>query len=70
VVTHGGVMRAFLRDRFGPSVLPGHERAPNASITRLLYASAGSNSAPRLLKLASTNHLSREEEQQTQTRIE
>ena len=70
VVTHGGVMRAFLRDRFGPSVLPGHERTPNASITRLLYDSANPNAAPRLLELASTIHLSREEERQTETRIE
>src|ERR687885_1304271 len=36
VVSHGGIMRAFLRDHFGPSVLPGQERAPNASITRIL----------------------------------
>ena len=63
-------MRAFLRDRFGPSVLPGHERAPNASITRLLYDPADPNAAPQLLELASTSHLSPEEEQQTQTRIE
>lgn len=70
VVTHGGVMRAFLRARFGPSVLPGHERAPNASITRLLYDPADPNPAPRLQELASTNHLSQEEERQTQTRIE
>ncbi len=70
VVTHGGVMRAFLRDRFGPSVLPGHERAPNASITRLLYDSADPNAAPRLLELASTSHLSEEETRQAPTRIE
>jgi broad specificity phosphatase PhoE len=70
VVTHGGVMRAFLRGRFGPSVLPGHERASNASITRLLYDPADPNAAPRLLELASTSHLSREEERQTETRIE
>ncbi len=70
VVTHGGVMRAFLRDRFGPSVLPGHERAPNASITRLLYDPADPNAAPRLLDVASTSHLSREEERQTETRLE
>lgn len=70
VVTHGGVMRAFLRDRFGPSVLPGHERAPNASITRLLYDSADPNAAPRLLELASTSHLSEEDTRQAQTRIE
>ena len=54
VVSHGGVMRAFLRDRFGPSILPGTERAPNASITRLLY---GPKDGPKLLELASTNHL-------------
>ena len=70
IVTHGGVMRAFLRNRFGPSVLSGHERASNASITRLLYDPADPNAAPRLLELASTSHLSREEERQTQTRIE
>ncbi len=70
VVTHGGVMRAFLRERFGPSVLPGHERTPNASITRLLYDPSDPNAAPRLLELASTSHLSREEERQTQTRTE
>jgi broad specificity phosphatase PhoE len=70
VVTHGGVVRAFLRDRFGPSVLPGHERAPNASITRLLYDTEHPNATPRLLELASTNHLSREEERHAQTRIE
>jgi broad specificity phosphatase PhoE len=70
VVTHGGVARAFLRDRFGPSVLPGHERAPNASITRLLYDTEYPYATPRLLELASTNHLSREEERHAQTRIE
>jgi broad specificity phosphatase PhoE len=70
VVTHGGVMRAFLRERFGPSILPGHKRAPNASITRLLYDLADPDPAPRLLELASTNHLSWEEERHAQTRIE
>ncbi len=70
VVTHGGVMRAFLRDRFGPSVLPGHERAPNASITRLLYDPADPDTTLRLLDLASTSHLSQEEERQAQTRAE
>jgi probable phosphoglycerate mutase len=70
IVTHGGVMRAFLRNHFGPSVLSGHERASNASVTRLLYDPADPNAAPRLLELASTGHLSREEDRQTQTRIE
>ena len=55
VVSHGGVMRAFLRDRFGPGVLPGNERAPNASITRIEW---GADNGPRLLDLASTDHLS------------
>jgi broad specificity phosphatase PhoE len=67
VVSHGGVMRAFLRDRFGPSVLPDQERASNASITRLLYDTASPNAKPQLLELASVEHLSREEAQQTQT---
>lgn len=55
VVSHGGVMRAFLRDLFGPDVLSGDERAPNASITRIAWNSSG---APLLLELASTDHLS------------
>ena len=70
VVSHGGVMRAFLRDRFGPSVLPGHERAPNASITRLLYDPADPHAAPRLLEIASIDHLSEGEAKQAQTRAE
>ena len=54
VVSHGGAMRAFLRGRFGPCVLPGAARAPNASITRLRWDAAG---RPRLVELASTEHL-------------
>jgi broad specificity phosphatase PhoE len=61
VVSHGGVMRAFLRECFGPSVLPGTERASNASITRLLYDPAEPGATPRLLELVSTSHLSPEE---------
>lgn len=57
VVSHGGVMRAFLRDRFGPEILSGTERAPNASITRVEWETGGE---PRLLELASTEHLSSE----------
>jgi broad specificity phosphatase PhoE len=70
VVSHGGVMRAFLRDRFGPSVLPGDERAPNASVTRLLYDPATPGTAPQLLELASVSHLTREEARQARTRAE
>jgi broad specificity phosphatase PhoE len=54
VVSHGGAMRAFLRDRFGSGVLPGTVRAANASITRIGWAK---NGEPRLLELASTRHL-------------
>jgi broad specificity phosphatase PhoE len=54
VVSHGGVMRAFLRDRFGPGVLPGTVRAANASITRFEW---GPGDEARLLELASTRHL-------------
>jgi broad specificity phosphatase PhoE len=54
VVSHGGVMRAFLRDHFGPGVLPGAERAPNASITRVEW---DGGRRPRLMELASTEHL-------------
>jgi broad specificity phosphatase PhoE len=53
VVSHGGVMRAFLREHFGPEVLPGAQRAANASITRLQWGETG----PRLLEVASTAHL-------------
>jgi probable phosphoglycerate mutase len=53
VVSHGGVMRAFLRELFGPEVLPGAQRAANASITRLQWGEKG----PRLLEVASTAHL-------------
>ncbi len=54
VVSHGGAMRAFLRDRFGRGILPGTDRAPNASITRVVW---GTDGRPRLLELASTKHL-------------
>jgi broad specificity phosphatase PhoE len=53
VVSHGGVMRAFLRELFGPEVLPGVQRAANASITRLQWGDMG----PRLLEVGSTAHL-------------
>jgi broad specificity phosphatase PhoE len=53
VVSHGGVMRAFLRKLFGPEVLPSTQRAANASITRLQWDQMG----PRLLEVASTAHL-------------
>ncbi|AHY46511.1 Fructose-26-bisphosphatase [Rubrobacter radiotolerans] len=54
VVSHGGVMRAFLRQKFGPDVLSGTERAPNASITRIQRNGTGSLS---LFELASTGHI-------------
>ena len=54
VVSHGGAMRAFLRDRFGQEILPGTDRAPNASITRVVW---GTDGRPRLSELASTGHL-------------
>ena len=56
VVSHGGVMRAFLRDIFGPQTLPGTQRASNASITRIRWGRDGE--PPRLVDLASTEHLS------------
>jgi broad specificity phosphatase PhoE len=56
VVSHGGVMRAFLRELFGPEVLPGAQRAANASITRLQWGEMG----PRLLEVASTAHLTQD----------
>ena len=53
IVSHGGVMRAFLRDLFGPEVLQGAQRAANASITRLQWNEA----EPSLLEVAATTHL-------------
>ena len=53
IVSHGGVMRAFLRDLFGSGVLPGARRAANASITRLLWG----DEEARLLEVAATTHL-------------
>lgn len=53
VVSHGGVMRAFLVKLFGPEILPGTQRAANASITRMQW----NNTGPRLLEVASTAHL-------------
>jgi broad specificity phosphatase PhoE len=55
VVSHGGVMRAFLREHFGAEILPGTERAPNGSITRIEWDEGG---RLRLRELASTRHLS------------
>ena len=55
VVSHGGVMRAFLRDYFGSGVLDGYQRAPNASITRISWEP--NEAVPQLLELASTRHL-------------
>ena len=67
VVSHGGSMRAFLRDRFGPGVLPGTRRAANASITRLAWGRNGAR--PELLDLASTRHLTGQDGTDT-TRVE
>ena len=61
VVSHGGVMRAFLRERFGPGVLPGAQRAANASITRMQWGERG----PRLLEVASTAHLAEDPDSST-----
>src|ERR671914_184131 len=61
VVSHGGVMRAFLRELFGPEVLPGAQRAANASITRLQWGETG----PRLLEVASTAHLTEDPDSST-----
>lgn len=55
IVSHGGAMRAFLREFFGPEIFPGARRAANASITRFLWGPDGR--APRLLELGSTEHL-------------
>lgn len=61
VVSHGGVMRTFLRERFGPGVLPGAQQAANASITRMQWGGMG----PRLLEVASTAHLTEDPDSST-----
>jgi broad specificity phosphatase PhoE len=53
IVSHGGVMRAYLREIFGPEILPGAQRAANASITRMQWDDAG----PHVLEVAATSHL-------------
>ncbi len=55
VVSHGGSMRAFLRDLFGPEILPGTHRTANASITRIRWSD--NETPPELVDLASTRHL-------------
>ena len=55
VVSHGGVMRAFLRDVFGQEILAENARTENASITRLQWST--DDHEPKLLELASTRHL-------------
>jgi broad specificity phosphatase PhoE len=53
IVSHGGVMRAYLRELFGPEVIPGAQRAANASITRMQWDDEG----PHLFEVAATTHL-------------
>lgn len=55
VVSHGGCMRAFLREVFGPGALPGAQRLPNTSISRIEWSTNGLR--PRLLQLGATDHL-------------
>lgn len=62
IVSHGGCMRAFLREVFGPGALPGRQRLPNTSISRIEWSTNGLE--PRLLQLASTDHLPEEVEEE------
>ncbi len=55
VVSHGGSMRAFLKNLFG-DVLSGAQRTPNASVTRVSW---DADSGRRLVELASAEHLTR-----------
>ena len=55
IVSHGGAMRAFLREFFGSEVLPDAQRAENASITRFIWGE--SEQARHLLEVGSTGHL-------------
>lgn len=54
IVAHGGVMRAYLREKFGPGALAGDERAANASITKLSWPEG---ERPTLVSIAETAHL-------------
>lgn len=56
IVSHGGAMRAFLREFFGSEVLPNSQRAENASITRVFWEINGEGH--HLLEVGSTGHLS------------
>jgi broad specificity phosphatase PhoE len=56
IISHGGAMRAFLREFFGSEVLPDSQRAENASITRFLWGISGEEH--HLLEVGSTGHLS------------
>lgn len=62
IVSHGGCMRAFLREVFGPGALPGRHRLPNTSISRIEWSANGLE--PRLLQLASTDHLPEEDQEE------
>ena len=55
VVSHGGSIRALLKNLFG-DVLSGAQRTPNASVTRVSW---GTDGGPRLVELASAEHLVR-----------
>lgn len=55
VVSHGGAMRAYLRDRFGAEVLRGTERARNTSITRVGWHE--DETSLELRELATVEHL-------------
>ncbi|MGI8650604.1 MAG: histidine phosphatase family protein [Rubrobacter sp.] len=57
IVSHGGVMRAYLRDRFGPGVLANGQRAGNASITRILMSE---DSSVDLTSVADSAHIPEE----------
>jgi broad specificity phosphatase PhoE len=61
IVSHGGVMRAYLRELFGPEILPGAQRAANASITRMQWDDAG----PHLLEVSATSHLAEDPDSTT-----
>lgn len=56
IVSHGGVMRAYLRELFGPEILPGGQRAANASLTRMQWDDAGLH----LMEVAATSHLAQD----------
>lgn len=53
LTTHGGLLKAFIAETFGPEVFGKEVRVPNTSITGVRYVGG----EPQLVELANTAHL-------------